>query len=100
MLIARFRPHPCAEIMQGLFNDDDEWCYWLERLEALEERMRLITIEEEYARKYAQDERKAKRARLTALLRSISNEEAHPDPKAMLRDECEAEAAYYDYYDD
>ena len=86
MLIARFRPHPCAEIMQGLFNDDDEWCYWLERLDALKSRMRLIAIEEEYAR-YC--EHRAKRARI----------EAYTDPLTILRLECEAEARHYGVYD-
>jgi len=72
MLIARFRPHPCADIMQGLFNDDDEWCYWLERLAEMNDRLRHIAIEEEYAR-YC--EHRAKRRRI----------EAHTDPLTMLR---------------
>jgi membrane-bound lytic murein transglycosylase MltF len=86
MLIARFRPHPCADIMQGLFNDDDEWCYWLERLAEMNDRLRHIAIEEEYAR-YC--EHRAKRRRIRD----------YTDPLAMLRLEWEAEAEAYGFYD-
>ena len=73
MIIARFQPHPCAEIMQGLFNDDDEWCYWLERLEALEERLRFIAIEEDYARECAH---RTKRARIDPMAAFVEEWEA------------------------
>jgi len=32
MLIARFTPHPCAEIMQGCYCGE-KWFDWLERFE-------------------------------------------------------------------
>jgi hypothetical protein len=81
MLIARFTPHPCAEIMQGCYCGE-KWFDWLERFEHRRQQNYLLAIEEEYAR---EEEREAKRARL--------------DPLAMLRAEWEAEAAKYGYYD-
>jgi hypothetical protein len=80
MIIARFRPHPCAEIMQGCY-DSAEWFDWLEKFEDRRQHNYFLAIEEEYAR---DEERKAKRARL--------------DPLAMLIAECEAEAACYNMF--
>ena len=69
LLIARFTPHPLADIRQG---------YWLEKFEFERERVLMLAVEEGYAR---EEERRAKRARL--------------DISAMLRAEVEEEAAKY-----
>ena len=77
LLIARFTPHPLAEIMQDCFRGD-EWFDWLEKFELRREHEEFLAIEEAYAR---EEERRAKRARL--------------DISAMLRAEVEEEAAKY-----
>ena len=77
MLIARFTPHPLAEIMHGCFLGD-EWFDWLEKFEFRREHDKFLAIEEAYAR---EEERRAKRARL--------------DMSAILRAEAEEEAAKY-----
>ena len=58
LLIARFTPHPLAEIMQGCFLSD-EWFNWLEKFEFRREYEKFLAIEEAYAL----SEREAKRAR-------------------------------------
>ena len=49
LLIARFTPHPCAEIMQGC-SRGDEWFDWLEKFDLRRQHDRLVAMEEEYAR--------------------------------------------------
>ena len=62
LLIARFTPHPLAEIMQGFFRGD-EWFNWLEKFEFRREYEHFRAIEEAYAL----SERQAKRARLESV---------------------------------
>ena len=62
LLIARFTPHPLAEIMQGCFRGD-EWFNWLEKFEFRREYEHFRAIEEAYAL----SERQAKRARLESV---------------------------------
>ena len=62
LLIARFTPHPLAEIMQGFFRGD-EWFNWLEKFEFRREYEPFLAIEEAYAL----SERQAKRARLESV---------------------------------
>ena len=76
LLIARFTPHPCAEIMQDCFRGD-EWFNWLEKFEFRREYEPFRAIEEAYAL----SERQAKRARFESM--------------ADFRAECEAETALY-----
>ncbi len=87
MRIARHTPHPCAVIMRELYNDNDEWCYWLERRAAMNDRLRHIAIEEEWGRHCEHQE--AKRRRLNTWLTE--------SPLDMLRRECEEEEWRYGY---
>ena len=85
MHIARYTPHPCAVIMQGLY-DDDEWCYWLERLAEMNDRLRHIALEEEWGRLCEHQEAKRRRIDVQSAL-------------DMLRQECEEERRRYGIYD-
>ena len=62
LLIARFTPHPLADILQGFFRSG-EWFNWLEKFEFRREYEQFIAIEEAYAL----SERQAKRARLESV---------------------------------
>ena len=84
--IARFSPHPCAVIMQGLYDDDDEWCYWLERLAEMNDRLHQLALEEEWGRLCEHQE--AKRRRIDTQL-TLED----------LRRECEEERWRYGFYD-
>ena len=84
--IARFSPHPCAVIMRGLYNDDDEWCYWLERLAEMNDRLHQLALEEEWGRLCEHQE--AKRRRIDTQL-TLED----------LRRECEEERWRYGFYD-
>ena len=96
MLIARFRPHPCAEIMQELYSNLGAWSVWIERMDRTTERVRCITMVREYERERSP---RAKRARLKAFFQSMCPDPTHRDALTMLRLECEAEARYYGLYD-
>ena len=86
--IARSSPHPCAVIMQGLYDDDDEWCHWLERLAEMNDRLRQIALEEEWGRHCEHQEAKRRRLNTWSITES---------PLDMLRRECEEEEWRYGY---
>jgi hypothetical protein len=90
MRIARFSPHPCAVIMRGLYDDDDEWCYWLERRAEMNDRLRQIALEEEWGRHCEHQEAKRRRLNTPSDMQTAL---------AAMMQECEEARQQYGYYD-
>jgi hypothetical protein len=51
MRIAQFTPHPCAQIMQDLY-EDEKWFEWLERWEMQRFQLRMHAGELSYSRSF------------------------------------------------